>query len=61
MSKDIRNAIVVATGFLFGAWLYYLYQEGGWSLMLRDGWQGLLVALLFLAVVFLWDRVKKRS
>ncbi|MGB9632406.1 MAG: hypothetical protein ACPL8I_03695 [Chloroflexaceae bacterium] len=61
MSKDIRNTIVVATGFMFGAWLYYLYQEGGWSLMLRDGWQGLLVALVFLAVVFLWDRVKKRS
>lgn len=35
MSEDTRNVIVVATGFLFGVWMYYLYSEGG-LLMLAD-------------------------
>lgn len=53
MSKDTRDVIVIATGFIFGVWLYFLYSEGGWGLMLTDWWKGLIVSVLFLTVVFI--------
>lgn len=46
-------------GFIFGVWLYDLYSEGGLSLMLAQGWIGLLVALLLATVVWQWDRIVK--
>lgn len=59
MSKDTRDVIVIATGFIFGAWLYFLYSEGGWGLMLTDWWKGLIVSVLFLTVVFIWSKIAK--
>ncbi len=61
MSQDIKNVIYVAAGFIFGLWLYYLYGEGGWNLMLTDGWKGLLVILLLLGLVLGVDRAIKTS
>lgn len=61
MNKDTRDVIIIATGFVFGTWLHYLYREGGWDLVLTDWWKGLGAALLFLAVVFVWGRIKKRK
>ncbi|MCS7249204.1 MAG: hypothetical protein NZ840_13330 [Anaerolineales bacterium] len=60
MSKEIRDVTFAAAGFIFGVWLYYLYQEGGFSLMLSEGWKGLAAAFVFLGLVVVWDRVRKR-
>ncbi|MCS7068047.1 MAG: hypothetical protein N2Z75_08935 [Meiothermus sp.] len=59
MNQDARNLVMAATGFLFGAWLYYLYQDGGWSLVLAEGWKGLGVALLVFGLTYLRGRARK--
>lgn len=50
----------VAAGFIFGLWLYSSYREGGFTLMVAEGWKGLILGLAFLGLVVVWNRVTKK-
>lgn len=41
--------------------MYYLHTEGGTGLMLTDWWQGLIPALVVIAIAEAWYRLKKKG
>lgn len=55
--KKNKGWLITMLGFLFGLWLYWLYSEGGLSLMLADAWKGLLLFGGPALVLLFWERI----
>lgn len=61
MSEVTRNVILLATGFVFGVWMFDLYAEGDTGLMLTEGWKGLIPALVVITITQTWYHFKKKN